>query len=66
MAIDMWSFGCMMIELYTGFPIFAGENEGEQLACMMEVKGIPPLDYIKVASLSKFPERTSLEEVLQL
>lgn len=27
MAIDMWSFGCIVAELYTGYPIFPGENE---------------------------------------
>ena len=39
MAIDMWSLGCIMAELYTGYPLFAGENEVEQLACIMEVRG---------------------------
>lgn len=28
-AIDMWSFGCILAELYTGFPLFPGENEME-------------------------------------
>jgi len=27
MSIDMWSFGCIMAELYIGYPIFPGENE---------------------------------------
>lgn len=36
-AIDMWSLGCILAELYTGYPIFPGENEVEQLACVMEV-----------------------------
>jgi len=40
--IDMWSFGCIMAELYTGVPIFPGEDEVEQIACFMEVLGIPP------------------------
>ncbi len=35
--IDMWSFGCILAELYTGYPLFPGENEVDQLACMMEV-----------------------------
>lgn len=39
MAIDMWSLGCIMAELYTGYPLFPGENEVDQLACIMEVRG---------------------------
>ena len=30
-AIDMWSLGCILYELYVGFPIFAGEDEKEQI-----------------------------------
>jgi len=41
-GIDMWSFGCILAELYTGYPLFPGENEVEQLACIMEVLGLPP------------------------
>lgn len=37
-AIDIWSFGCILAELYTGSPLFAGENEREQLMCMMEIE----------------------------
>ncbi|XP_067387061.1 dual specificity tyrosine-phosphorylation-regulated kinase 4 [Emydura macquarii macquarii] len=48
--IDMWSLGCIMAELYTGYPLFPGENEVEQLACIMEVLGLPPADFIQTAS----------------
>jgi serine/threonine protein kinase len=47
-AIDMWSFGCILVELYNGYPIFAGEDEAEQLAIIMEYKGIPPAKMILV------------------
>lgn len=30
-AIDMWSLGCILAELYTGYPLFPGENEQEQV-----------------------------------
>ncbi|TEB36052.1 hypothetical protein FA13DRAFT_1810684 [Coprinellus micaceus] len=53
MAIDMWSLGCILAELYTGFPIFPGENEQEQLSCIMEVLGVPDKDYINRSSRKK-------------
>nr|XP_056718294.1 dual specificity tyrosine-phosphorylation-regulated kinase 4 [Euleptes europaea] len=49
-AIDMWSLGCILAELYTGYPLFPGENEVEQLACIMEILGLPPADFIQTAS----------------
>jgi dual specificity tyrosine-phosphorylation-regulated kinase 2/3/4 len=45
-AIDMWSFGCILAELHTGYPLFPGESESEQLLCIMEVLGIPPLEVL--------------------
>lgn len=50
MAIDMWSFGCILVELYTGYPLFPGENEVEQLACIMEILGKPPPNVLEPAS----------------
>ncbi|TSS60392.1 Dual specificity tyrosine-phosphorylation-regulated kinase 4 [Bagarius yarrelli] len=38
MAIDMWSLGCILAELYTGYPLFPGESEAEQIACIMEIQ----------------------------
>uniref|UniRef100_A0A8C4NMM0 dual-specificity kinase n=1 Tax=Dicentrarchus labrax TaxID=13489 RepID=A0A8C4NMM0_DICLA len=50
MAIDMWSLGCILGELYTGYPLFPGESEVEQIACIMEVLGMPPNDFVQSAS----------------
>jgi len=52
-AIDMWSLGCILAELHTGFPLFPGESETEQLALIMEVNGLPPVDLLKKATRSK-------------
>lgn len=53
MAIDMWSLGCILAELYTGFPIFPGENEQEQLSCIMEVLGVPDKEFVNRSSRKK-------------
>ncbi|CAG9315243.1 unnamed protein product [Blepharisma stoltei] len=42
MEIDIWSFGCILAELYTGNPIFPGESEAEQLQIIMSYLGVPP------------------------
>ena len=37
LPIDMWSFGCIIAELFTGVPVFPGEDENEQITLMLEV-----------------------------
>lgn len=50
MAIDMWSFGCIIAELYTGYPIFPGESEVDQLAYIMEICGKPPRSVLEIST----------------
>ncbi|XP_063303111.1 dual specificity tyrosine-phosphorylation-regulated kinase 2-like [Pelobates fuscus] len=42
MPIDMWSLGCVLAEILTGYPLILGADEGDQLVCMMELLGMPP------------------------
>ncbi|KAI8905981.1 kinase-like domain-containing protein [Gorgonomyces haynaldii] len=45
-AIDIWSFGCILAEMLMGYPLFPGENEQEQLHCIMELRGLPPSSFV--------------------
>jgi len=42
-----------LAELYTGYPLFPGENEVEQLACIMEVCNVPPSRILESATRVK-------------
>ncbi|KAI8084849.1 kinase-like domain-containing protein [Halteromyces radiatus] len=41
-AIDMWSFGCIVTELFLGLPLFPGTSEYNQLSRIIDTFGLPP------------------------
>lgn len=41
-AIDMWSLGCLLVELYTGRTLFVGKDTTDQLYKIIEVLGALP------------------------
>ncbi|GKV07459.1 hypothetical protein SLEP1_g19236 [Rubroshorea leprosula] len=55
-AIDMWSFGCIVAELFLGLPLFPGVSEFDLLRRMVEILGAQPPDYIlkEAKNTSKF------------
>lgn len=46
-AIDRWSLGCMMVELYTGAPLFEGRDEREQIGLFESTLGPVPQDMLR-------------------
>lgn len=45
--IDIWSLGCVLCEILTGVPLFAGEDEVSMIGKMVELLGYPPLEMIQ-------------------
>lgn len=41
-TIDMWSFGCIVAELFLGLPIFPGTSEYNQWSRIVDSLGYPP------------------------
>ncbi|XP_025806702.1 probable serine/threonine-protein kinase At1g09600 isoform X8 [Panicum hallii] len=52
-AVDMWSTGCILAELFAGKPIMPGRTEVEQIHKIFKLCGSPPEYYCKK---SKVPE----------
>ncbi|XP_077886774.1 cyclin-dependent kinase 20 isoform X3 [Ictidomys tridecemlineatus] len=40
-GVDLWAVGCIMGELLNGSPLFPGENDIEQLCCVLRILGTP-------------------------
>lgn len=38
-AVDMWSIGCTLYELYTGKILFTGDSNNQMLKNIMEIRG---------------------------
>ena len=46
--VDYWAIGCIMGELADGNPMFPGENEVDQLDCIIKVLGNLPQDLVNM------------------
>lgn len=57
-AIDMWSVGCILAELFIGRPIMPGRTEVEQIHKIFKLCGSPSDEYWKK---SKLPHATSFK-----
>ncbi|XP_061927396.1 homeodomain-interacting protein kinase 2 isoform X27 [Apis cerana] len=49
-AIDMWSLGCVVAELFLGWPLYPGSSEYDQIRYISQTQGVPTEHMLNNAS----------------
>ncbi|KAM8862681.1 cyclin-dependent kinase 20 isoform 2-T2 [Spinachia spinachia] len=61
-GVDLWAVGCIFGELLNSSPLFPGENDIEQLCCVLRVLGTPTEDsWPEIAELPDYNKITFKE-----
>jgi dual specificity tyrosine-phosphorylation-regulated kinase 2/3/4 len=47
--IDIWSLACVICEMVSGYPLFCADDEAELVELIVQMRGLPPLEFVKQA-----------------
>jgi len=46
----MWSLGCVIAELFLGWPLYPGSSEYDQMRFIVQTQGLPPAQMLADAA----------------